>query len=193
MKHFMKIWLLALTSAFVMVSCNSDDGNTTSDNDDRGNADSLGAGQTNNNNVDNDDADFLSFAAYSGMKEIEEGKMAQQKGQSADIKNLGKMMVEDHTAMGEKVKALAAKKNVQLKTALDEEDMDDIRNNKKTGKDFDRDYASEMVDDHEKAIREFEEAANSNDPEIKALATEALPKLRHHLEMSKAAKDKVKG
>jgi putative membrane protein len=194
MKHFIKSCLPAFAAAFFMISCNSDEGNKTSENKDPGNADSVGNGQTNNNNVDNADADFLSFAAYSGMMEVEQGKVAQSKGQAAEIKNLGKMMVDEHTAMGQKVKALAAKKNVQLKDSLDTEDMDKIRNNKKTGKDFDRDYASEMVDDHEKAVKKFEDAANdAKDPEIKALANEALPKLRHHLEMSKAVKDKVKG
>src|SRR5205085_11941974 len=102
-----------------MVSCNSDEGNKTSENKDPGNADTVSNGQTNNNNVDNDDADFLSFAAYSGMMEVEQGKVARTKGQSADVRNRGKMMVDEHTAMGEKVKALAAKKNVQLKDSLD--------------------------------------------------------------------------
>lgn len=193
MRNTIQTWLLAFASALLMVSCNSDEGNKTTENKDPG-TDSAGMGQTNNNNVDNADADFLTSAAYSGMKEIEEGKMAQSKGQAKEIKDLGKMMVDDHTAMGEKVKALAAKKNVQLRDSLSTEDMNRIRNNKKTGKEFDREYAAEMVQDHEKAVKDFENAANnSRDPEIKALANEALPKLRHHLEMSKAAKDKVKG
>jgi putative membrane protein len=51
-----------------------------------------------------------------------------------------------------------------------------------------------MVDEHEAAVRKFENAANNaKDAEIKALATEALPKLRGHLEMAKAVRDKVKG
>lgn len=188
MKNSLRLWLVALVSGFVMISCNSDDGSKTD------NADTSATDQSATNTIDNDDAEFLSFAAYSGMKEVEAGKMAQEKGQSADVKNLAKMMVDDHTAMGDKVKALAAKKNVQLKDSLDADDMEDIRENKKTGKEFDRDYASDMVEDHEEVIKKFEDASNNaKDPEVKALATEALPKLRHHLEMSKTAKDKVKG
>lgn len=194
MKHFFKLWLLAISASMIMISCNSDDGNNTTDNDNPGNADSLGAGQTNNNNVDNDDAEFIAEAYYDGMKEIEAGKLAQQKGQSKEVKDLAAMMVKDHTAMGEKLKALATSKNITLKDSLSTEDMDEIRNTKKTGKDFDRWYAAEMVDDHEDAVEDFEKASkNAKDPEIKALATEGLPKLQHHLEMSKTTRDKVKG
>ncbi len=194
MKHFFKLMLLAISSSMIMISCNSDDGNNTTDNDNPGNADSLGAGQTNNNNVDNDDAEFIAEAYYDGMKEIEAGKLAQQKGQSKEVKDLAAMMVKDHTAMGEKLKALATSKNITLKDSLSTEDMDEIRNTKKTGKDFDRWYAAEMVDDHEDAVEDFEKASkNAKDPEIKALATEGLPKLQHHLEMSKTTRDKVKG
>ena len=193
MKRITRLWLVPLISV-VMVSCNSDEGSTTTRNDDPGNADSVGSGQTNNNNLDNADADFLAYAAYSGMKEIEAGKVAQQKGQSKEVKDLANMMVTDHTAMGDKVKALAVQKNVALKDSLSTEDADKIRNNKKTGLAFYRDYASMMVDDHEEAVRKFENAANNaKDPDVKALANEALPKLKHHLEMSKTTRDKVKG
>lgn len=194
MQRVLKLWLIAILSAALMVSCNSDEGDQTTDNKDPGNADSVGAGQTNNNNVDNADADFLTYAAYSGLKEIEASKVAQSRGQSKEIKDLANMMVTDHTAMGEKVKGLAVAKNVALKDSLSAEDADMIRNNKKTGVAFDRDYASMMVNDHEDAVRRFENAANNaKDPDVKALASEALPKLKHHLEMSKTAKDKVKG
>lgn len=177
-----------------MASCNNDEGNTTTENNNPGSSDSLGAGQTNNNNVTNDDAEFISEAYYDGMKEIEAGKLAQQKGQSKEVKDLAAMMVKDHTEMGEKLKALALSKNIALKDSLSMEDMDEIRNTKKTGKDFDRWYAAEMVDDHEDAVEDFEEASKkAKDPEIKTLATEGLPKLQHHLEMSKTTRDKVKG
>ena len=194
MIRVLKLWTLAFASCLVLLSCNSDEGDQTTDNRDPGNADSLGAGQTNNNNVDNADADFLSFAVYSGIKEVEASRVAQSKGQAKEIKDLAAMMITDHTAMGDKVKALAASKNVAFRDSLSTEDSDMIRNNKKTGAAYDREYASMMVDDHEDAVRRFENAANNaKDPEVKALATEALPKLKHHLEMSKAAKDKVKG
>jgi putative membrane protein len=194
MKKF-QVFLFAAVTSLMMFSCgNNDEADNTTENKDPGNTDSVGTGATNNNNMDNVDATFLTDAAYGGMKEVEAGNVAKKKGKSQDVKNLANMMVTDHTAMNEKVKALAAKKNVQLPDSLRTEDMDMIRNNKKTGAEFDKEYANMMVQDHEDTIRKFENAANNaKDPEIKALANEALPKLRHHLEMSKQTKEKVKG
>lgn len=191
-----QLFLFASIVIIFMYSCGGehDRGSRSTDNPDPGNINSVENGETNNNNVDNADASFLSDAAYGGMKEVEAGNVAKQKGSSQDVKNLANMMVTDHTAMNEKVKALAAKKNIQLPEGLCTEDMDMIRNNKKTGAAFDKEYADMMVQDHEDAIRKFENAAtNAKDPEIKALANEALPKLRHHLEISKQTKEKVKG
>ena len=72
MKNKIRLGLMAFAAGIVMVSCNN------GDDTDKGNTDTVGTGQT--SNVDNTDADFLSFAAYSGMKEVEQGKVAQQKG-----------------------------------------------------------------------------------------------------------------
>lgn len=190
----LKTAFLFFASASLLVSCGdaADDDNT--ENDNPGMVDSTGNGQTNNNNVSNDESEFIADAYYDGMKEIEAGKLAKQKAQSKEAKELADMMVADHTAMGEKLKALARSKNISLKDSLSSEDMDAIRDNKKTGRDFDRWYTAEMVDDHEDAVSDFEkQSKDAKDPEIKALATEALPKLQHHLEMAKAARDKVKG
>lgn len=194
MKKIIRLFLLPLVFSCLVVACNSDEGNTTVENTDPGNVDSMGAGQTNNNNVDNAGAAFISESAYGDLKEIEAGKVAQAKGQSPAIRELANMMVADHTAMSQQIKALAVQKNIALRDTLSAEDRDMIRENKKTGAAFDREYADMMVSDHESAVRRFENAANNaKDPEIKAMATEALPKLKHHLEMSKVARDKVKG
>jgi putative membrane protein len=192
MKRLFHSALICAAISFAACNSNGDNADKTSNNGQPGNGDSTTTGATNHNNADNADASFLSEAAYGGMKEVEGGKIAQQKGTSKDIKDLGSMMVTDHSAMNEKVKALAAKKNIQLPTAVAKDDLDKL--NDKTGADFDKAYADDMVDDHEKDIKKFEdEANNGKDPDIKALASEALPKLRHHLEMAKTAKAKVKG
>ena len=192
MKRIFHLLLIGSALSFAACNSNGDQASKTSDNGQPGKIDSSSTGATNHNDVDNSDASFLSEAAYGGMKEVEGGKIAQQKGTAKEIKDLGSMMVTDHSAMNEKVKALAAKKNIQLPTAVAKDDLDKL--NSKSGADFDKDYANDMVDDHEKDIKKFEdEANNGKDPDIKALANEALPKLRHHLEMAKAAKAKVKG
>jgi putative membrane protein len=130
-----------------------------------------------------EDAAFLVNAANGGMLEVELGQLAQQNAKSAKVKEFGSMMVSDHGKGGEKLKALAASKNVMLPATLSndgQKEKDDLQ--KKTGSDFDKSYIDLMVDDHKKDIKEFEkEAKDGNDSDIKAFANNTLLMLRMHL------------
>lgn len=140
-----------------------------------------------------DDSEYLVAAAEVDMKEIELGKLAQEKGTHADVKALGKMMIDEHTKSSAETKALAAKKNVTLPPSLTEkgqEAYDDL--NDETGMDFDKKYADMMVDGHEKTIDKMEKASeNANDEEIRMWAANMLPTLRKHLEHAKMVKEKL--
>lgn len=134
-----------------------------------------------------DDSDYLVFAAETDLKEIELGKLAQQKGMHAETKAFGKMMEEMHTKALAELKTAAAAKNITIPQSLTEdgkEAWDDL--NKKEGHDFDAAYADDMVDGHEKAINKMEKAADkAQDPDIKTWAANMLPNLRSHLEQAK--------
>ena len=140
-----------------------------------------------------DDSQFLVDAAEVDMMEIELGNLAQQKGTHADVKALGKMMVDEHTKSSAQTKALAAKKNVTLPPALTEKGQDAYNDlNDKTGMDFDKKYADMMVDSHEKTINKMERASeNANDEEIRMWAANMLPVLRKHLDHAKMVKEKL--
>lgn len=147
-----------------------------------------------NNDDMEDDSEYLVAAAEVDMKEIELGKLAQQKGTHADVKALGKMMVDEHTKSSAETKALAGKKNVTLPPSLTEkgqEAYDDL-NDEAMGMDFDKKYADMMVDGHEKTIDKMEKASeNANDEEIRMWAANMLPALRQHLEHAKMVKEKL--
>lgn len=149
--------------------------------------------QFENNDDMEDDSDYLVAAAEIDMKEIELGKLAQQKGSSADVKSFGKMMVDEHTKASSQTKALAESKSITLPTALTEKGQDAYNDlNDETGLDFDKKYAEMMVDAHEKGIEKMEKASEkANDQEIRTWAAGMLPTLRTHLEHAKALKDKV--
>lgn len=140
------------------------------------------------------DAQFLVDAAAINMEEIELGKLAQQKGTFSDVKDLGKMMEEEHTAALNDLKTLAENKAVTLPSGM----TDDARNaydklSEKTGNDFNIEYCDMMVDGHEKAIKKFEDAASdSDDEDIRNWASSMLPSLRTHLEHSKMCLEKCK-
>lgn len=154
--------------------------------------DTAGAGKTSSMpaSVSKDDADFAVKAADAGMTEVQLGQLAQQKGMAKDVKEFGAMMVKDHTAAGDKLKALAAGKNITLPATISpdmQKHVDDLQ--QKSGKDFDKAYISLMIDDHKKVISAFEnESRNGSDADIRNFADGTLHTLRHHLQEAEKCK-----
>jgi putative membrane protein len=138
--------------------------------------------------VNDDVAKFAVKAANAGMTEVKLGAMAEEKATDKDVKDFGRMMVKDHTNAGDELKSLAAEKNITLPATISDDmqkHMDDL--NKKTGKDFDKDYMDMMVSDHKDVIDAFEDAAkNSKDAAFKNFAVKTLPTLYKHLGAAKA-------
>lgn len=139
------------------------------------------------------DSDYLVAAAEVDMKEIELGKLAQTKSTNADVKALGKMMVDAHTKSLAELKATAATKNITLPASLTEKGQDAFKDlNDKNGHDFDKAYADKMVDGHEKMIEKMEKASEkAEDADIRMWAANMLPVLRMHLDHAKITKEKV--
>jgi len=160
-------------------------------------SDSSGAAKTSSipASVSKDDATFVVNAANAGMTEVQLGQLAQQKGTMKDVKDYGAMMEKDHTAAGEKLKAIAAQKNITLPSTISndmQKNVDDLQ--KKSGKDFDKAYISMMVDDHKKVISQFEdESKKGSDADIRAFADSTLHTLRHHLQEAEKCKKMEKG
>ena len=134
--------------------------------------------------VSKSDQDFAVNTAIAGMTEVQAGQIAEQKGMSKDVKEYGEMMVKDHTAAADKLKAIATQKNITLPTTLTpdaQKNIDDLQ--KEDGKKFDKDYLSMMVSDHKKVISAFEdESKNGSDADIRAFADSTLHTLRMHLD-----------
>ncbi len=132
------------------------------------------------------DAQFLVEAAEINLEVIQLGQLAQEKGKSADVKELGKMMEEAHTKLLNDLTTLANSKQITIPTSVSDESREDFNTlNEKLGINFDIAYAELMVSGHNDAIDAFEEAATEcTDLEIKNWATTALPELRSHLDQS---------
>jgi putative membrane protein len=130
------------------------------------------------------DAVFLKEAAAGGMKEIAMGENAEKNGQSDEVKNFGRQLVSDHTALNKQIMAAAKKKGITLPKATSP--------SLNKGSTFDKDFLHMAVEAHNNDIKAFQgEAKNGEDAEVKALAEKALPTLKHHLMMAKAAQQKV--
>jgi putative membrane protein len=142
------------------------------------------------------DESFYKKAAEGGISEVVQGKLAQEKSSDPGVKAFGAMMVKDHTAANDRLKAIAAAKGIDLPTTSGATEMaTEAKLQALSGSTFDKSYISGMVKDHKEDIKEFEnEAQNGQDPEAKAFAAKTLPTLKLHLSKieSIAASDGVK-
>src|SRR6204780_5382939 len=134
------------------------------------------------------DASFFKSAAEGGISEVNDGTLAQQKGNSQAVKDFGAMMVKDHSAANEKLQALAASKNISLPTSASVGEMaTKAKLDVLSGDTFDKSYIKSQIKDHYGAIALFKkEIASAQDPDAKAFASATLPTLRMHLKKIKA-------
>lgn len=107
--------------------------------------------------ADSPDSSFLKNAAEGGMSEVELGQLAQQKASNPAVKQFGAMMIKDHSAANEKLKALAASKQVSLP---DSPSLMQKASKEKlsmmSGDSFDKSYVKGMISDHKDDIKEFQ-------------------------------------
>ena len=125
---------------------------------------------------------FMKKAAKGGMMEVAMGKLADEKGQSEDVKSFGKRMVADHSKANDELKKIAAQKNAKLPTKEPTVSWSS-----------DKAYMDAMVKDHEKDLAEFQEEAKSgSDPDVKKFADDTAKMVQEHLDLAKQTQSKLK-
>ncbi|CAN5314251.1 hypothetical protein BH10ACI2_BH10ACI2_22710 [soil metagenome] len=208
MKRVFFIGVISVISLGLLAGCESTANNTTSSNSNSNRSSintavntMVNAANTVANTVSNtvskmttdSPESFMKDAAQGGMAEVELGKLAASKAKDAEVKKFGQMMVTDHTAAGNGLKALAAKKNVTLPADIGSHKSTVDKLSGLSGADFDKAYVDDMVSDHEADVAEFEkQSKNATDADVKAFAAKTLPVLKKHLEAIKAIKAKMK-
>ena len=144
--------------------------------------------------LSSDDRSFMTEAATGGMAEVELGRLAAEKGQSADVKKFGQRMVDDHSKANDELKQLATRKGVTLPTDLtSEQKSEKDKLSKLSGAAFDKEYMSAMVEDHDKDVKAFQdEAKDAKDADLKAFVNKTLTVIEEHDRMAKEIKGKQK-
>jgi putative membrane protein len=129
------------------------------------------------------DGAFYKKAAEGGMAEVEAGTLAQSKGDSQKVKDFGSMMVKDHSAANDKLKALAATKDVTLPSTSSVGQMaTKAKLEVLTGDAFDKAYIKAQVQAHQDTIALFrKEIASGQDADAQSFAKATLPTVRSHL------------
>jgi putative membrane protein len=128
---------------------------------------------------------FVQDQLADGSREVQLGQLAQKHATSADVKQFGAMMVEDHTKAGNKLEQIARRENVEIENKADDTRDDAERLSKLSGNEFDKEYIDLMVKDHKDAVDALQDQAqNADHAEVKTWAAETLPRVKHHLEMA---------
>jgi len=133
------------------------------------------------------DTAFVTEAMKGDNSEVALGNLAEQKGSSSGVKDLGKMLVTDHGAHKQVVAALAQKANIPVTNDLnDEAKAEQKKLDGLSGAAFDKEFVRATVEDHQKDIAKYEQEAKSGDAQSAAMAKQTLPTLRKHLQAAQA-------
>ena len=147
----------------------------------------------NQSGLADNDRQFLEDAIQGSYAEIEGSQLALEKSENAEVRKFAEHMIADHSKMAKEGAALATKKGLTPPDGPSAMQTTEITALKAlTGGAFDAMYVNRIgVASHEATVEMFEEASqNAQDPEIKAMATKTLPKLREHLEMARTLNEK---
>lgn len=192
MKKIMSIFFIGCMCTFA--ACNSSSSNSNSVDsanniNDSMLPDSNSMSSTSSAPVSQEDADWAVKVANANMTEVELSKVAQSKATSPRLKSFADMMVADHTKAGDALKQLAATKNITLPANLSDgsqKKLDNL-NKKNAGKDFDKAYTDDMLDDHKDAVDIFQKGSTDlQDADLKNFASTTLPTLQMHQDSIKA-------
>ena len=136
--------------------------------------------------LSNVDKEFLITAARTDLIEAHEGQMAEKQASHADVKDLGKTLVQDHTQSYQQLTALAAKTGVSIPKGIDAaKDRTIAQLAPLKGARFDHQFTAYEIAGEQRAIAVFKrEAEHGEDADVKAYAAKIVPVLEKHLQLA---------
>ena len=129
--------------------------------------------------------DFVNAAGQASLVEIRTSELALEKSTNADVKAFAQMLIDNHKAAIDRLKAAASSASLMPPAdILDDFHMRRINDLVETDgdADFDADYAALQVDAHNDAIKLFEDYSKDTEAtgQLKMFADETLPTLQAH-------------
>jgi putative membrane protein len=139
--------------------------------------------------------EFVAKAGTSGLAEVEMGELGAKKAKNGQVEAFAKRMVADHTKANQELQTAIKGKGVQVpssRTGMHKAMVEKFQQ-QDAGKNFDRDYMEQMVEDHKAAVELFENAADDEkfDLDLRAYAKRTLPTLRDHLKQAQTIQSKL--
>ncbi|CCD94297.1 conserved exported hypothetical protein [Bradyrhizobium sp. ORS 375] len=132
------------------------------------------------------DQHFMTEAIQGDLSEVNMGKLAQQKGQSDQVKQFGQALQQDHGEHLQKAQQLASQNGMQAPSQPSKKQLA-VYNKLEglSGDRFDRAFAQAMVRDHQEDIKKYQKEASANSP-LSDFAQQTVPVLQKHLDMAKS-------
>jgi len=130
-------------------------------------------GTSGGSDLANQDAkDFVHHVGMVNMSELDLAQLAETRAIADDVKRFAQMMNDDHRASGEKLKTVASELKIDTPDQLDERHRD-LRAAlaKRSGPDFDHEYAVAMVEGHKDLVDQLEPRIDKKALEEWKLAT----------------------
>jgi putative membrane protein len=139
------------------------------------------------------DQQFVLEASKSDATEIAASKIALKNSNDPQVRKFAQQMITDHTKLSHAMAALVAKKGFKPTPSADSALVGKLQTLK--GAEFDQAYVEQIgVEAHQRAVDLFQQQSGSGtDSQLKAAAAQALPTIKHHLEMAQQLAGKLKG
>ena len=113
----------------------------------------VGTAGKSDSGISSGDRDFVRDVAAMNIAEIDLARLASEKAAGADVKEFARMMLNDHPGAGEKLKAFATQRGIEVPATADDKGRDQREKlAAKTGLEFDREYADLMVNGHQEFV-----------------------------------------
>ena len=128
--------------------------------------------------------DFIQDAIQGDDAETMLGQIATQKSSNPRVQQYGQTLVADHSAQQQADDVAKSLGVTPPDHPMAEAQDEQTKLSKLSGAAFDKDFLDDMVKDHEKTIKEFQDQAKANQGPTSDLATKQLPVLQKHLQMA---------
>jgi putative membrane protein len=143
---------------------------------------------------DEKDAEFVVETVASNYAEIALAILAREKSNNPQVKAVAQELETGHNKILGEIQSFASAKVITVPTEARDAEQRTIEKlrEEKDEKEFNKKWSKELVDKHEKSIKEFEaRLEKTQDADLKIWIEQTLPHLREHLDKVKALESNV--
>lgn len=124
---------------------------------------------------------FIQDQLALGRKQQGLAQLASERATRPEVKALAQSIVQDHEQTYTPLRQMAQSQSLTL-SEPEQLRTERERLSQLSGEQFDREYLTELIADHERALTSLEEASRSGDAQVRQWAGSAMSQVRRHLQ-----------